>query len=99
MSDKNPAMNPTAGYAFRAARDAYRELQEVASRCRADRVHELRLHISQNEANLAKARESVAQLPAVIERYTAELTELENMREAQLLELVADARPADPATP
>lgn len=68
MSEKNPA----AGYAFRAARDIYRELQTTAARCRDERVKELRLYIAQNENNLTKAREQVAQLPGVIADYQRE---------------------------
>lgn len=95
MSEKNPA----AGYTFRAARDTYRELQETAARCRDERVKELRLYIGQNENNLVKAREQVAQLPGVIADYQRELAALENMREVQLLELVAAANSADGITP
>lgn len=95
MSNKNPA----AGYAFRAARDVYRELQTTAARCRDERVRDLRLYITQNETNLIKAKEQVAQLPGVIADYERELTALENMREVQLLDLVAAANSADGATP
>lgn len=95
MSDKNPA----AGYTFRAARDTYRELQTTAARCRDERVKELRLYINQTETTITKAREQVAQLPEVIAEYQREIAALENIREVQLLELVAAANSADGITP
>ena len=95
MSDKTPA----AGYTFRAARDTYRELQTTAARCRDERVKELRLYINQTETTITKAREQVAQLPEVIAEYQREIAALENIREVQLLELVAAANSADGITP
>lgn len=95
MSEKNPAES----YTFRAARDAYRELQATAARCRDERVKQLEHYISQSEDILTKAKEQVAQLPGVIADYKRELAALENMREVQLLELVAAANSANGITP
>lgn len=95
MSETNPA----AGYTFRGARAIYRELQTTAARCRDERVKELRLYINQTETTITKAREQVAQLPEVIAEYQREIAALENIREVQLLELVAAANSADGITP
>lgn len=83
--------NPASRMDFRAARDAHRELREVAARCRNQRVAVLREYIASGNNRLERARADAAAIPREIEANQRELSALESMSEADLLALVATA--------